>query len=132
MHRLGKLPYLHLFQRAITAIAKCRSLPYLFRFASLCRAGDEIHLIHVIPRKQLESTLGAPPVDSLPQQSPSTQETTVNSVYHFIKSRFTAKLDDKKAKSVIHVVKVSLNDPELNIGVAGSTLEWAKWMHKIS
>lgn len=31
--------------------------------------GDEVHLIHVIPRLQLAATYGAPPVDFLPYQA---------------------------------------------------------------
>ena len=37
----------------------CRSYP----------EGDEVHLIHVIPRLQLAATYGAPPVDFLPYQA---------------------------------------------------------------
>lgn len=32
------------------------------------RPGDELHLVHVIPRLQLAAVYGAPPVDFLPQQ----------------------------------------------------------------
>jgi nucleotide-binding universal stress UspA family protein len=35
---------------------------------NLYHEGDEVHLIHVIPRLQLAATYGAPPVDFLPYQ----------------------------------------------------------------
>lgn len=36
--------------------------------ANVYKPGDELHLIHVIPRLQLAATYGAPPVDFLPYQ----------------------------------------------------------------
>lgn len=33
------------------------------------KPGDELHLLHVVPRLQLASTYGAPPVDFLPYQA---------------------------------------------------------------
>ena len=75
----------------------------------LYRKGDELHLIHVIPRKQFASSLGAPPVDSLPHESLNSEEDIISSTQHFIKSRFVTKLDARGVKSVVHVVKVRLD-----------------------
>lgn len=40
----------------------------LRRRPQLYKPGDELHLVHVIPRLQLAATYGAPPVDFLPYQ----------------------------------------------------------------
>lgn len=40
---------------------------YLFSMRRY-QEGDEVHLIHVIPRLQLAATYGAPPIDFLPYQ----------------------------------------------------------------
>ena len=46
--------------------------PTLWRAAAPAlqyKPGDELHLLHVVPRLQLASTYGAPPVDFLPYQA---------------------------------------------------------------
>ncbi len=47
----------------------CPSHAALLPFPCSYQQGDEIHLIHVIPRLQLAATYGAPPVDFLPYQA---------------------------------------------------------------
>lgn len=51
----------------LTATPPCRS-PISFNFSTVYQEGDEVHLVHVIPRLQLAATYGAPPVDFLPFQ----------------------------------------------------------------
>ena len=51
---------------AATAAASCATCRNRRR---RYRPGDEVHLIHVIPRLQLAATYGAPPVDFLPYQA---------------------------------------------------------------
>lgn len=70
------------------------------------RKGDEVHLIYVIPRKHLNTNIGAPPVDYLPREGPPSAEQQVGSTHHFIESRFTRKLEAHDAAFVIHVEKV--------------------------
>ena len=75
---------------------------------ALCRGGDEIHLLHIVPRLQRSSSFGgAPPVDFLPQQDPVAHDQLIRRAEAFIRHRFLPKLAGLKPEPVVHIVKVS-------------------------
>lgn len=72
----------------------------------LYRTGDEIHLLHVIPRLQRSSSFGgAPPVDFLPQQDPVGHEKLIKRAEAFIRSRYLPRLTDVKPEATVHIIK---------------------------
>eukprot|EP00884_Botryococcus_braunii_P002094 jgi/Botrbrau1/11886/Bobra.126_2s0019.1 len=77
---------------------------------NLVRPGDEVHLVHVIPRMQVASMYpGAPPVDFLPQQDPLSYEQLIKNAEHFITQRFLPKLGNLEPSPVVHVVRADVD-----------------------
>lgn len=72
-----------------------------------CREGDELHLVHVIPRMQMAAVYGAPPVDFLPQQDPVAYDQLVKNAESFIAGRFIPSLASLKLQPIVHIVKVT-------------------------
>lgn len=72
----------------------------------LRRDGDEVHLVHVIPRKQPAAAHGAPPVDYLPQEATNDTEQMIKSTHIFVEARFLKKLQVQQIKSRVHMEKV--------------------------
>ena len=70
--------------------------------------GDEIHLVHVIPRMQLAAVYGAPPVDFLPQQDPVAYERLVADAEAFVTARFLSLLGGFSVNPVVHIIKVPI------------------------
>ena len=68
--------------------------------------GDEIHLVHVIPRMQLAAIYGAPPVDFLPQQNPVAYEQLLAEAERFVTARFSSLLQEITPDPVVHIIKV--------------------------
>lgn len=69
------------------------------------RPGDEVHLLHVIPRLQLAASFGAPPVDFLPYQDPNAYQSLIKSAEAFIAERALAHLGELEPAPVVHLVK---------------------------
>lgn len=75
-------------------------------FVLFCREGDELHLVHVIPRLQTAAVYGAPPVDFLPQQDPVAYDQLVKNAESFIAGRFLPALASLRLQPIVHIVKV--------------------------
>ncbi len=71
-----------------------------------CRQGDEIHLVHVVPKLQMGTCFGAPPVDFLPQQDPIAYDQLVKQAETFIQTRFLPSLHSLRVHPIVHIVKV--------------------------
>lgn len=76
---------------------------------NLYQQGDEIHLIHVIPRLQLAATYGAPPVDFLPYQDPTAYEQLIKAAEDFIAKRALTHVGDITPHPVVHIVKYEID-----------------------
>jgi nucleotide-binding universal stress UspA family protein len=71
------------------------------------RPGDELHLVHVIPRLQFAAMLGVPPVDFVPAAANNNYETVVQRAEHFIIERFVKTLPAGfSSPPVVHIIKV--------------------------
>ena len=73
---------------------------------AVCRQGDEIHLVHVVPKLQMGACFGAPPVDFLPQQDPIAYDQLVKQAETFIQTRFLPGLHSLRVHPIVHIVKV--------------------------
>lgn len=76
------------------------------KLLTLRREGDELHLLHVVPRMQRTSSFGRPPVDFLPQQDPVAHDQVVKKAEIFIRERFLSTLEGLHPEPVVHIVKV--------------------------
>lgn len=73
----------------------------------LYKEGDQLHLVHVIPRLQFAAVYGVPPVDFVPVADTTTYEAAIHQAEEFIISRFVRKLaPELKCTPVVHIVKV--------------------------
>ena len=79
--------------------------PMVHEDAVPCR-GDQMHLVHIIPRMQLAAVYGAPPVDFLPQQDPVAYEQLVAKAERFVAARFMTLLQGLQPEPVAHIIKV--------------------------
>ena len=73
---------------------------------ALARRGDQMHLVHIIPRLQLAAVYGAPPVDFLPQQDPVAYEQLIAEAERFVAARFLTLLQGLQPEPVAHIIKV--------------------------
>lgn len=73
--------------------------------ANCYHPGDEVHLIHVIPRLQLAASFGAPPVDFLPYQDPNAYESLIRGAEAFIRNRALVHIGEIEPQPVVHLVK---------------------------
>lgn len=73
------------------------------------RPGDEVHLVHVVPRVQQAAVFGAPPVDFLPQQDPAAYAALIKNAEAFIAARFLPRLLALSPDPVVHVVKADVD-----------------------
>lgn len=94
------------------------------------RKGDEIHLIHVIPRKQITTSLGAPPVDLLPQDNSASYEQHSLLAHQLIKSRFVPKLKGAKIPFSLHIVKVKFIAVDKSDDTHTKPLKWGSIPHR--
>ncbi|EFN53769.1 hypothetical protein CHLNCDRAFT_136401 [Chlorella variabilis] len=76
---------------------------------NLYQEGDEVHLIHVIPRLQLAATYGAPPVDFLPYQDPTAYEQLIKASEDFIARRALTHIGSITPQPVVHIVKYEID-----------------------
>ncbi|PRW33715.1 adenine nucleotide alpha hydrolase [Chlorella sorokiniana] len=77
--------------------------------ANLYQEGDEVHLVHVIPRLQLAATYGAPPVDFLPFQDPTAYEQMIKTAEDFIAKRALTHIGGISPQPVVHIVKYEID-----------------------
>ncbi|KAI7843165.1 hypothetical protein COHA_003149 [Chlorella ohadii] len=77
--------------------------------ANLYHEGDEVHLVHVIPRLQLAATYGAPPVDFLPFQDPAAYEQLIKTAEDFIAKRALTHVGNITPQPVVHIVKYEID-----------------------
>ncbi|CAK0784164.1 hypothetical protein CVIRNUC_007367 [Coccomyxa viridis] len=73
------------------------------------REGDEIHLVHVVPKLQMGACFGAPPVDFLPQQDPIAYDQLVKQAEAFIQMRFLPSLNSLRVHPIVHIVKAEVD-----------------------
>ena len=73
------------------------------------RPGDELHLVHVIPRLQFAAMLGVPPVDFVPAAGNNNNyDTVVQRAEHFIIERYVKGLPPGfSSPPVVHIIKVT-------------------------
>jgi len=73
---------------------------------SLYRDGDEVHLLHVIPRIKFQASYGVPAVDYVPQIDRDKYEALVRKAEEFIVRRFLSRFPaDSKTTPIVHVIK---------------------------
>ncbi|KAK9814802.1 hypothetical protein WJX72_011691 [[Myrmecia] bisecta] len=87
------------------------------------KPGDEVHVLHVIPRLQLAAVYGAPPVDFLPQQDPVAYEQLIKQAEHFISDRFLSKLQGISPEPVVHIVKSEVDTDSIGNVICKKVLE---------
>lgn len=73
------------------------------------KPGDELHLIHVIPRLQLAASYGAPPVDFLPYQDPNAYQQLIQKAEDFIAQRALRHIGNVTPQPVVHIVKYEVD-----------------------
>ncbi|KAI3425264.1 hypothetical protein D9Q98_009032 [Chlorella vulgaris] len=76
---------------------------------NMYQEGDEVHLIHVIPRLQLAQQYGAPPVDFLPYQDPKAYEQLIKTSENFIAKRALTHVGNITPQPVVHIVKYEID-----------------------
>lgn len=98
----------------------CSSCFYHFLF-NHPRPGDELHLVHVVPRVQQAAVFGAPPVDFLPQQDPVAYAALIKNAEAFIAARFLPRLLSLTPDPVVHVVKADVDTDSIGNVVCRKT-----------
>lgn len=74
--------------------------------AHVYREGDELHIVHVIPRYMLTGAYGVPPVDYLPSHMAHRNEELIKSAEAFIVRRALRHMEGvTEPKPVVHVIK---------------------------
>lgn len=69
--------------------------------------GDELHLIHVIPRIQFAASYGVPAIEFAPPIDRDKYEAAVRKAEEFLVKRFLSVIPiDSKTTPIVHVVKV--------------------------
>lgn len=76
--------------------------------ANICKDGDELHFLHVVPRFHFQHG-GVPPADFLPRQDTDMYEELVQKAETFIARRFLVHVDQMAAAAspppVVHIIK---------------------------
>jgi nucleotide-binding universal stress UspA family protein len=70
------------------------------------REGDQLHLVHVVPRLAFAAQYGVPPVDFVPAAENNTYESAVQRAEQFIIDRFVKALTPTVKSPVVHIIKV--------------------------
>ena len=78
---------------------------------NLYKEGDEIHLIHVIPRFAVASTFGAPALDLAPLADPESYRILIESTKRFLSKRFANLVKEVDPAPVVHICKAD-QDPD--------------------
>lgn len=71
------------------------------------RAGDEVHLVHVVHGLERSNTHAAPPVDVLPQRSIASLEAQAAVAERFIQTRFLSQTRGLGTPPIVHLAQVS-------------------------
>eukprot|EP00775_Hariotina_reticulata_P007428 gene7428-7637_t len=74
-------------------------------FENVYREGDQIHLVHVVPRLAFAAQYGVPPVDFVPAAGNNTYESAVQRAEQFIIDRFVRVLPPTVRSPVVHIIK---------------------------
>eukprot|EP00879_Flechtneria_rotunda_P003575 GHRR01003809.1.p1 GENE.GHRR01003809.1~~GHRR01003809.1.p1 ORF type:complete len:175 (+),score=39.74 GHRR01003809.1:47-526(+) len=72
---------------------------------NIYRDGDELHVLHVVPRLAFAARLGVPPVDFVPAAENNTYETAVQRAEQFIIDRFVQALPPSIKAPIVHIIK---------------------------
>ncbi|KAF8056769.1 PHOS34 [Scenedesmus sp. PABB004] len=78
---------------------------FAWALEQLHRAGDQLHLVHVVPRLAFAAQYGVPPVDFVPAAESSAYESAVQRAEQFIIDRFLRALPAAIRAPVVHIVK---------------------------
>lgn len=79
---------------------------FMWAVDNLYREGDQIHLVHVVPRLAFAAQYGVPPVDFVPAAENSSYESAVQRAEQFIIDRFVRALPVTIKSPVVHIIKV--------------------------
>lgn len=79
---------------------------FVWAIENVYREGDQIHLVHVVPRLAFAAQYGVPPVDFVPAAENSTYESAVQRAEQFIIDRFVKQLPANVKAPVVHIIKV--------------------------
>jgi hypothetical protein len=82
---------------------------FMWAVDNMYREGDQIHLVHVVPRLAFAAQYGVPPVDFVPAAENSSYESAVQRAEQFIIDRFVRALPVTIKAPVVHIIKVSVN-----------------------
>jgi len=73
---------------------------------NIYRDGDQLHIVHVVPRLAFAAQYGVPPVDFVPAAESNTYETAVQRAEQFIIDRFVKAMPPTLRAPVVHIIKV--------------------------
>lgn len=73
---------------------------------NIYREGDQLHIVHVVPRLAFAAQYGVPPVDFVPAAESNTYETAVQRAEQFIIDRFVKAMPHSVRAPVVHIIKV--------------------------
>jgi nucleotide-binding universal stress UspA family protein len=74
--------------------------------SNIYREGDQVHIVHVVPRLAFAAQYGVPPVDFVPATESNTYETAVQRAEQFIIDRFVKAMPPSVRAPVVHIIKV--------------------------
>lgn len=74
--------------------------------SNIYREGDQVHVVHVVPRLAFAAQYGVPPVDFVPAAESNTYETAVQRAEQFIIDRFVKAMPSSVRAPVVHIIKV--------------------------
>lgn len=78
---------------------------FTWSIENVYREGDQIHLVHVVPRLAFAAQYGVPPVDFVPAAENNTYESAVQRAEQFIIDRFVKQLPANVKAPVVHIIK---------------------------
>lgn len=76
---------------------------------NVLRHGDEVHLLHIVPRLSFAAQYGAPPVEMLPQQDPQAYERMLQEAEAFIQQRFVVLFTGQHMEPIVHLIKAEVD-----------------------
>lgn len=87
------------------------------------RAGDELHLLHVIPRLQLSPHYGAPAMDVLASHDPATYEELISKAEAFLVTRALRHIGEVSPPPVVHLIKYELDTDSIGNAICKKALD---------
>lgn len=79
----------------------------------VCRPGDEVHMIHVIPRLQAMTKIGASPVDVMPYTDPGVYDDMISSAEGMLEKRALAYFDGEEREPIVHLIKYETDNESI-------------------